>query len=94
MSGRKSTIEDKWKKRKSNGQIRNGHMASEMTSHLTTIFSQPVWGEGKERETDEGGRERRDFRVRRSHFSLDFPVIGPVVFDGARGKELPHDKSY
>ena len=26
-----------------------------MTSHLTTIFSQPVWGEGKEGEPKGGG---------------------------------------
>ena len=44
---------------KSNEPIRDGHVASEMTSHLTTIFSQPVWGEGKERETE---RERKEER--------------------------------
>ena len=43
---------------KSIGPIRNGHVASEMTTHLTTIFSQPVWGEEGERETD-GGRGRK-----------------------------------
>ena len=51
--GRKPTIKDKWIGRKSNEPIRNGHVASEMTSHLTTIFSQHVWGEGKkERERE------------------------------------------
>ena len=35
----------------------------------------------------------RDFRVRSSHFSLDFPAIGPAVSGEAREKVLPRDKS-
>ena len=53
--GRKSTIKYMWIGRKFKKPMRNGHVASEMTSHLTTIFSQPVWEEG-ERERD---RERK-----------------------------------
>ena len=53
--GGKSTIKDKWIRRKFKKPMRNGHVASEMTSHLTTIFSQLVWEEGKrERETERG----------------------------------------
>ena len=52
--GGKSTIKDKWIGMKSKKPMINGHVASEMTSHLTTIFSQPVWEEGKERETERG----------------------------------------
>ena len=36
----------------------------------------------------------RDFRVRSSHFSLGFPVIGPLNSSGTRGKVDPHCKSY
>ena len=60
MRGRKSTIKNKWIGRKSKEPIRNGHVASEMTSHLTTIFSQPIWGEGK-RGRDRERRRRRVF---------------------------------
>ena len=94
MSGRKSTIKDKWIGRKSNEPIRNGHVESEMTSHLTTIFSQPIWGEGERGRDRERERKRRYFRVRSSHFFLGFLVIGPSNFDETRGKVDPHCKSY
>ena len=34
------------------------------------------------------------FRERKSYFSLDFPVFGPLVFIGARSKVVLHDKGY
>ena len=68
-------------------------MAKRVLSHLTTIFSQPVWGEEEERER-EGERERGFFRVRSSHFSLNFSVIGSSNSGEARGKFDPHCKSY
>ena len=64
----------------------------EMTSHLTTIFSQPVWEEGKGGR--DGERKRRDFRVRSPHLSLDFSAIGPSNLGETRGKVDPHCKSY
>ena len=36
----------------------------------------------------------RDFRVRNSHLSLDFPAIGPTVSSGARGRVHFHDKGF
>ena len=36
----------------------------------------------------------RVFRVRSSHFSLDFPVIDSSNLDEATGKVDPHCKSY
>ena len=39
-------------------------------------------------------RERRNSRVRSSHFSLEFPVIGPSNPGEARGKVDLHCKSY
>ena len=67
-------------------------MASERTSHLTPIFSQPVW-EGKRREKKDE-RERRNSRDRGSTFSLDFPVIDPSNPGKTRGKVNPYYKSY
>ena len=83
--GGKSTIKDKWIGRKFKKPMRNGHVASEMTSHLTTIFSQPVWEEGK-RERYGERKGRKGFRKRVSTFSLDFPVIGPANFGEVRSK--------
>ena len=68
-------------------------MASERTSHLTVIFSQPVW-EGKREKERERGKKKRDFRERSSHFSLDLSAIGPSNFGETRGKIDPHCKSY
>ena len=45
--------------------------------------------------TKEKGKWREEeSRERGSTFSLDFPTIGPSVFDEARGKAFPRDKSY
>ena len=93
MSGRKSTIKDKWIGRKSKESIRNGHVASEMTSHLTTSFSQPVWGEEKRGRVRDSEKEE-DFRERGSTLSLNFSAIGPLNSDETRGKVDPHCKSY
>ena len=66
------------------------------TSHLT-LDQTICWGEGKrkkkEKEREEEGR-RKDFRERRSTFSLDFPAIRPSVLVGARDKVDPRSKSY
>ena len=64
-------------------------MASERTSHLTPIFSQPVWEGERERE-----REEEDFRERESTFSLDFQAIGPSNPYETRGKVDPRCKGY
>ena len=42
----------------------------------------------KEEMREEEGRERS------STFSLEFPVIRPSVFVGARGEVLPHDETF
>ena len=91
--GGKSTIKDKWIGRKSKKPMRNGHVAGEMTSHLTTIFSQPVWEEGK-RERDRDRKGRKGFRESVSTFSLDFPVIGPANSSEARSKVGLRCKGY
>ena len=41
-------------------------------------------------------RERKEeiFRERGSNFCLNFPTIGPSVFDEARSKVAPHGKGY
>ena len=50
---------------------------------------------GREESRPRKERENRgDFRVRSSHFSLDFPEIGPTVSGGARGRGHPHDKGF
>ena len=72
--------------------MKNGQVVSERTSHLTTIFSQPVWGKEEERETN-GGRGGR-VRVRSSYFSLDFQAIGPSNSCETRDKVDPPCKSY
>ena len=73
-------------------------MWHERTSSLDPILTKLVGrreGERGRTGTKRGEKEEeKSFRERSSHFSLDFPVIGPVVSDGARGKELPRDKSY
>ena len=32
--------------------------------------------------------------MRSSHFSLDFPAIGPAISHGERGRVHPHDKGF
>ena len=84
---------DKWIGRKSKKPMRNGHVAIEMTSYLTTIFSQPVWEEGK-RERDRERKGSNGFRDRVSTFSLDFPVIGLANSGKARSKVGLRCKGY
>ena len=91
--GGKSTIKDKWIGRKSKKPMRNGYVASEMTSHLTTIFSQPVWEEGK-RGRERERKERKGFRESVSTFFLDFIVIGQANSVEARSKVGLHCKGY
>ena len=48
---------------------------------------------GKERENrerKERGEEEKDFRKRKSTFSLNFPAIGPSNHGEARDKFCPH----
>ena len=59
-------------------------MASERTSHLTLIFSQPVWEGKRERE-----RKKKRILERESTFFLNFPVVGPSNFGETRGKVDP-----
>ena len=54
-------------------------------------FSQPDLEKEKEREKE---KKYIDFRKRVLNFSLDFLAIGPSIFDEARSKVAPHDKSY
>ena len=63
----------------------------ERTSPLDQV-SQLVWGEEK-RGRDQR-KERDIFRERSSHFSLSFPMIGPVFGSGARGRVDPHSESF
>ena len=48
----------------------------------------------REEERKERRKRERILRVRSSHFSLNFPVIGPLNFGEERGKVDPHCKSY
>ena len=66
-----------------------------MTSHLTLILTKGGCEKGRrERGRANGERRKRSFRVRRSHFSLDFSTIGPSNPSETRGKVDPHFKSY
>ena len=49
---------------------------------------------GKIEREKEIGKDRRNSKERGSHFSLDFPVIGPSNPDETRGKVGPHYKSF
>ena len=75
--------------------MRIGHLASERTLNLDPSSPKSVW-EGKEEKEREKPteRERINFRVRSSHFFLDFPMIGLSNLDEPRGKVDPHYKSY
>ena len=58
------------------------------------LTKSPNWfGERKEGESPME-RERDLFRERSSHFSLSFPMIGPVFGSGARGRVDPHSESF
>ena len=73
-------------------------MWHERTSSLDLILTKLVGrreGERGRTETEIGENEEEEsFRERSSHFSLDFSAIELEVSNGARGKELPCDKSY
>ena len=59
------------------------------------LLTSPNWfGEGKKEKRR--GKERNEgiFRVRSSHFSLHFPVIGSANSSEARSKVGPHCKGY
>ena len=64
----------------------------ERTSSLDTCFDQLVWERGEQ--TRKKGEKIRAFRERSSHFSLDFPAIGPSNLGETRGKVDPYCKSY
>ena len=75
--------------------MRIGHLASERTPNLDPSSLKSFW-EGKEEKEREKPteRKRRNSRVRSSHFSLEFPTIGPSNPGEPRGKVDPHCKSY
>ena len=60
---------------------------------LTQALPTSFWRSKIEREKE---RERKGgiFRERISTFSLEFPAIGPSVFDETRRKVAPHVKGY
>ena len=62
------------------------HVASERTSHLTSIFSQPVGRGGRRGKKAKTKFERKSCKERDFIFSLSFPTIGPSVSGEARGK--------
>ena len=61
---------------------------------LLTKSPKSVWGEEREREQTERGREREGFRERGSTFSLKFPAIGSSASGEARSKVALHGKDY
>ena len=71
-----------------------------MTSEKTILSTQldPTGLDGgrerENRERKERGKRKENSRVRSSHFSLDFPTIGPAASCETRGKVDPHYKSY
>ena len=76
----------------------NGKVTSGMRGQVLLTQPRPNWfGRERKREkeqTEKEGEKRRDFKVRSSHFSLDFPVIGPSNSGETRGRVDPHCKSY
>ena len=64
-------------------------MWHEWTSHLAHLGPNGGMGEGEKKERKEKGREKESLRERDFTFSLCFPVIGPTVSGGARGKVYP-----
>ena len=69
---------------------------NEKTSLLTLTCNR--LDRGKERENrkrkERGKRKEESFRVKNSHFSLDFSVIGPANSGETRGKADTHCKGY
>ena len=67
-----------------NGRLTSGMRGQVLLTHaLTNQFGR---GDRKPRKE---GEKRRAFRVRSSHFSLDFLVIGPSTSGETRGKVDP-----
>ena len=87
MSGRKSTIKDKWI-----GCNPNNHLEVDKW-HERTCSLDPI-GLRRRKKRKERGKEGESFRERESTFSLDFPTIDPLNPGETRGKVDPHCKSY
>ena len=87
-------IKGEVKSKSTNGRLTCGN---ERTSLLTLTSPNRLDG-GKERENRErkerGKRKEESFRVRSSHFSLNFLVIGPSVLVGTRGEVGLRCKGY
>ena len=54
------------------------------------LLPNSLGGKGRERKEE----IEREFRVRSSHFSLDFPAIEPTASGETRGKVDPNGKGY
>ena len=76
----------------------NGKVTSSMRGQVLLTQPGPNWfGRERRREeeqTEKEGENMRDFRVRSSHLSLDFQVIGLSNSGEIGGKVDPHCKSY
>ena len=59
-----------------------------MASEKTILLTQPDWM-GENRDKREMGKKKEDSRVRSSHFSLDFPAIGPTASARQEAKLIP-----
>ena len=82
---------DKWI-RDPNKLMMASHVAmrgQKKTSLLHFFYWNPVVGEGRA-----NFEKERGFRERKSNFSLDFPVFGPLVFIGPRNKVSLRCKGY
>ena len=88
MSGRKSTIKDKWI-----GCNPKNHFEVDKWHERTSSLDLTDLG-GKKREKERKRVKGREFRQRGSTLSLDFPAIGPSNPGETRGKVDPHCKSY
>ena len=87
-------IHGRWTRDKGNPKVANKDWpcGNERTSPLDPILAKLVGRrEGEGGEQTEG---ERDFRVRSSHSSLDFLIIGPSNLGETRGKVDPQCKSY
>ena len=91
MSGRKSTIKDKWIGCNTKSHLEVDKWQEREDNSLEPCLTNQL-GEGEQ--TERGEKEEGVFRERGSHFSLDFPTIEPTAFGGARGKASPRCKSF
>ena len=69
-------------------------MAKEVLSHLTHLGLTDGRGRGRKKEKEKRRKEGDSSRDRSSTLSLDFLVIGQLVFGGARRKVHPRGKSF